>query len=430
LGRGACAKVYEARSPSGELGAVKVLHAELTSQRRWRERFARETRLFGEITAQGLPRKLDEGTSALGCPFVVLERLAGRSLAEILERDGVVELSEALDWADSLLATLAEIHAHGVLHRDIKPSNLLLTTDGQLKVLDLGIAAEALRTRCNSLATRGLLGTPAYMAPEQARGRWDLVDARSDLWSAAAVLFTLLSGEHVHTAETDNEQLALAISCPARSISSLRADLAPELASVIDRALSYDANRRYASAAEFRAALCAPSARLTPLGSRGDITQCSTLTRTPVAPALIRREWTHAPQLVLLTAGLAALLLASSSAQSPLLTPRVEQTPVADAARGSDVTREVATPRVEILPAISPRAAETKPTPGTLPGPRRSQSARGSATTRALPASSLPLLVPADLSPLDERLDGHLRSTCGDHSPCPTLSGNPLDQRM
>jgi serine/threonine protein kinase len=128
-----------------------------------------------------------------------------------------------------------------------------------LKLLDFGIAHAERHAPADAAArettSRGVLGTPAYMSPEQARGRWDLVDARSDLWSVAAMLFMLLAGEPVHAAQTENERLGLAMSTPARSLRAARPEIPAAVARVIDRALAYDPADRWANAPDFRRAL-------------------------------------------------------------------------------------------------------------------------------------------------------------------------------
>jgi serine/threonine-protein kinase len=157
---------------------------------------------------------------------------------------------------EQLLEALAAAHAAGIVHRDLKPENLFLTTEGRLKVLDFGIArlaeddahgvgsAPSGQTRPGSL-----LGTPAFMAPEQACGRWSDVDHRTDLWAVGATMFTLLTGEHVHEAETVNLQLAHAAMLEARPIAE-RFPLPARVAAIVDRALRFEKRDRWQSAIE------------------------------------------------------------------------------------------------------------------------------------------------------------------------------------
>jgi serine/threonine-protein kinase len=161
-----------------------------------------------------------------------------------------------LSIADQLLETLAAAHQKGVVHRDIKPENLFLTRDGEVKVLDFGIARlHELKGPKTSTQTGNTMGTPAFMAPEQARGKWEEVDERTDLWAAAATMFTLLTGDHVHAGETVNETLALAVTKRARSVGELRPDLHPALIQAVDKALSYEKEERFRDAFSMQEAL-------------------------------------------------------------------------------------------------------------------------------------------------------------------------------
>jgi eukaryotic-like serine/threonine-protein kinase len=260
IGAGGTANVYEVRGPTVPRAAAKLLNSGTASNPSWQRRFAREARLLQAIVHPGLPVVFDFGTDG-DSQFLVMELLSGASLDAWAQRDGA-RLSPAQVIALGLeaLDVLAAVHAEGVIHRDIKPSNLFLTEQGRLKMLDFGIASGPVEVSEADSQTRGLLGTPAYMAPEQARGRWDLVDRRSDLWSMAAVLFTLLTGEHVHPADTANEQLGLAMTLSARSIALLLPELDSGIAAAIDKALDYDRARRFQSAAQFRHALAFPVA--------------------------------------------------------------------------------------------------------------------------------------------------------------------------
>ena len=144
---------------------------------------------------------------------------------------------------------MAAAHARGIVHRDLKPENLFLTSSGSLKVLDFGIA-RLREWSTASLATRDgeTMGTPAFMSPEQARGLTDEVDARSDLYSLGATMFTLLSGRCLHEGRTPNEAILSAMTVPAKPISSVVPGIAYSVANVIDVALAFDKAKRWPSA--------------------------------------------------------------------------------------------------------------------------------------------------------------------------------------
>jgi serine/threonine protein kinase len=192
----------------------------------------------------------------------VMELLEGQSVEALRQSEGGklapdVVTSIALD----LLEVLAAAHEKGIVHRDIKPSNLFSTTRGALKVLDFGVAAllDPLATRESAHTGSGaLLGTPAFMAPEQARSRWSEVDPRTDVWAVGATIFKLLSGEDVHSGETPSEQLGMAMMVSARSLASVAPHLAPVLLETVDRALRYERSERFSSARAMRDALAHP----------------------------------------------------------------------------------------------------------------------------------------------------------------------------
>src|SRR5262249_35673260 len=149
--------------------------------------------------------------------------------------------------ADQILDVLAAAHNKGIVHRDLKPENLFLTKTGELKILDFGIARlrevksepPPRRGDANGPSTRtragALLGTPAFMAPEQARGRWEDVDPRTDIWALGATLFTLITGRYVHHAGTLQEQLIVAATEPAPSIGALASGLPQHVVELVDR---------------------------------------------------------------------------------------------------------------------------------------------------------------------------------------------------
>lgn len=254
IGVGGSATVFRAEKPGGELAAVKLMRHQLATA--WSKRFEREAKLLQSLSHPAIPRLYEFGRLR-GVPFLVIEHLSGRSLDAIF-RDTLAppRVSEIVAHGVQALEALSAVHEHGIVHRDLKPSNLFLTEAGALKVLDFGAAAdiEAPVPGPDSL-TSGLLGTPAYMSPEQARGRWDMVDRRSDIWSLGAVLFTLFSGQHVHPAQTQNEQLSFAMTRSARSLASVAPSLDPNLVRAIDRALQYRRADRFQSVEAFRRAL-------------------------------------------------------------------------------------------------------------------------------------------------------------------------------
>jgi serine/threonine protein kinase len=168
--------------------ALKIIAADMKDEPEARERFYREARIETSLRHPNIVPVLDVGEQA-GQPFIVMEHLRGLALGEYLAAHSPVETPKLIDLIDQLYQGLQAAHAHGVIHRDIKPSNCFVQDDGVLKILDFGLA----RLQTSTLTAVGtVVGTPAFMSPEQAEGRQ--VDARSDIFSAGAVAYFMLSG--------------------------------------------------------------------------------------------------------------------------------------------------------------------------------------------------------------------------------------------
>ncbi len=197
---------------------------------------------------------LDDDVLESGEAFLVMELLIGETLDARWDRAGrSLPLAEVATLIDRLLDVLAAAHEHGVVHRDIKPENLFLTEAGELKVMDFGIA----RLLDGTGATRSgeLMGTPAFMSPEQASGLTRAVDGQSDVWATGALMFTLLTGSDVHEAPTAPVQMIYAATQHAPPVLSRAPLLSSDVAHVIDVALSYEKSRRWATAKAMQTAL-------------------------------------------------------------------------------------------------------------------------------------------------------------------------------
>ena len=249
LGVGGMAAVYAATHRNKKRVAIKMLHAELSQDEAIRKRFLREGYIANSVAQRGAVAVDYDDVTEDGLAFLVMELLDGETIEHRWRRkDRALSPHEALSLVDQLLDTLAAAHGRGIVHRDLKPENMFLTRDGTVKVLDFGIArVRELSTPQTTLAGSAI-GTPAFMAPEQARGRWQDVDGRTDLWAVGATLYTLITGKFVHAGENAQETLALAATRPARSIAELRPDLHPSLIAFVDRALSYDMSARFPDA--------------------------------------------------------------------------------------------------------------------------------------------------------------------------------------
>jgi serine/threonine protein kinase len=268
LGAGGMATVYAATHTNNQrVVALKVLHPELTASGEMKKRFLREGFIANRIGHPGAVAILDDGVDDDGNVFLVMELLTGASVADRIraergnraDRVGApppraFDQAEALRIADGVLDVLIAAHAQGILHRDLKPDNVFVTDEGEVKVLDFGIAR--LREPQSGPSSEGeaktrtgvVLGTPQYMPPEQARGRSSLVDERSDLWSVGAIVFAMLTGRHVHEAETPNEALLKAMTATATPIGTVLSGVNPRVAAIVDRALAFEQNERYPDA--------------------------------------------------------------------------------------------------------------------------------------------------------------------------------------
>jgi eukaryotic-like serine/threonine-protein kinase len=258
LGIGGMATVYAATHRNQKRVAIKMLHPEVSVDKQVTTRFTREGYLANTVGHPGTVSVLDDDVAEDGSAFLVMELLEGQTLDSMWERSGTLPVGEVLLLADQLLDVLIAAHSKGILHRDLKPENLFLTSEGQLKVLDFGIARlRELTAGQTSGSTRdgSLLGTPAFMSPEQARGRSQDVDERTDLWAVGATMYTLLSGKFVHEAETINEQLIQTATKPAQPIATLCPDLHVSVARIVDRALAYERNDRWPNARAFQQAV-------------------------------------------------------------------------------------------------------------------------------------------------------------------------------
>lgn len=257
IGVGGMASVYTATHRNGKRAAVKMLHPHVSFSETARHRFLREGYAANSIDHPGVVTVDDDDVTEDGSAFLVMELLDGETLEARWVRKGQkLSPEDVLSMMDQVLAVLAKAHAKGIVHRDVKPENLFLTREGVVKVLDFGIARLREQTSERTKTQTGVvMGTPAFMAPEQARGRWDEVDAQTDLWAVGATMFTLLTGRLVHEADTANEFLALAMLQHPRSVSELEPTLNPSVITLVDRALAYDKEDRFPNAEAMQQAL-------------------------------------------------------------------------------------------------------------------------------------------------------------------------------
>jgi serine/threonine-protein kinase len=257
IARGGVGTVFAAtHKNNGSTAAIKILHAGLSRDKDTRSRFLQEGYAANQVNHPGVVRILDDDVTEEGLAYLVMELLEGELLEQRrIRKGGRLPIEEVYDVADQLLDVLAAAHAKGVVHRDVKPDNIFLTKQGRLKVLDFGFAQMKSGFRTEQTATGFLLGTPGFMAPEQAVGDRPLIDAQTDVWSVGATLFILLTGQPVHDGESAAEMLVAAANYPARSISTLEPRLPTKLMAAVDRALAFQKSERWPDARSMQNAL-------------------------------------------------------------------------------------------------------------------------------------------------------------------------------
>ncbi|MBR0668389.1 serine/threonine protein kinase [Roseomonas hellenica] len=253
LGRGAMGEVYLAHDPEIDRPvAVKLVAAALLEGEGAEEhlqRFRAEARASGRCNHPNIVAVYDVGLHE-GRPFLAMEYVAGRDLANLLAEGRRFTPTEAAKLLGQLLDALGSIHAAGIVHRDLKPANLLLHGELQLKLADFGIA----RMDGTGLTQTGaLIGTPAYMSPEQCRG--ETVDARTDLFTAGALLHEMLTGERAFGKGALLAVMRRILEDPPPPLPAAILSVAPGLGMVRDRALAKRPEQRFASAGEMAAAL-------------------------------------------------------------------------------------------------------------------------------------------------------------------------------
>ena len=254
---GGMGAVYAATHRNGRQAAIKILHAQFAMDPEVRRRFLREGYVANKIGHAGAVAILDDDVAEDGSPFLVMELLEGESLAAWLQRSGgTLPAVEVLAVAGQVLEVLNLAHANGIVHRDIKPGNVFVTKEGHVKLLDFGLA----RIRDGSIslvptAAGIVMGTAGYMAPEQARGTPDNVDARTDLFAVGAVVFRGLAGRRVHEKPNAFDMTMAAMRDPAPSLASVLPSAGPNLVAAVDRALAFDKVARWQNAREMIEAL-------------------------------------------------------------------------------------------------------------------------------------------------------------------------------
>ena len=270
IGRGGMASVYRGRDLTlGREVAIKILESDLAADATFRTRFRLEAQAASRMSHPTIVRVYDAGedveTDADGTtravPYIVMELVSGQTLKEIIAA-GPVSIDDAIHYTDGILEALEYSHRAGVVHRDIKPGNVMVTSAGQVKVMDFGIARAVSDSSSTVAETTQILGTAAYFSPEQAKG--EPVDSRADVYSAGVVLYELLTGRPPFRGESPVAVAYQHVSETPVAPSEIADTVPRSLDAVVLRALAKDPYQRYQDAGSFRAALDATRDGRTP----------------------------------------------------------------------------------------------------------------------------------------------------------------------
>jgi len=276
LGEGGMGTVFEAEHEKiGRSVALKVLHPSQARKKSAVRRFHQEARAAAAIGHPNICEVYDFGSLPDGRPYLVMERLVGKTLADRLGAEGGLPFDDTIEILTQVLSGLVAAHDKGIVHRDIKPENVFLTSrvgcPPVVKLLDFGVSkviGAHRRGEDIDLTRPGMvMGTPHYMAPEQARGERD-VDARVDLYACGVMLYEALTGQRPFTAPNYDALLLQIISSKPRAAHELRPTLPRGFETVIDKAMARKREDRYTSAAELQLELRALRDQLPPPPSR------------------------------------------------------------------------------------------------------------------------------------------------------------------
>jgi eukaryotic-like serine/threonine-protein kinase len=380
IGRGGMGEVYEAEHvETGRRVAVKLLRPRLAEREEHRRRFEREARAAGRIEHANVCEVLDFGTDDDGTLFLVMPLLHGEPLTDLIAREAPLPFGLARDVAGQVLDALAVAHDAGLIHRDLKPDNLFLASgaDGRaqvVKVLDFGISrVETGDDDAKTLTRTGaVLGTPYYMAPEQAQGIKDL-DARVDLYAAGVVLYEMVTGTKPIDGASAPELFWKLWNVPVTPPRALRSDIPPALEALILKALSRNREERFPSARAMGEAL----ASAVPPGATGErarparVVSPVVLSRLSSWPDTLRLpDATPAPEAETITAAEAPATPAPRAA-APRPGGRRRRAWVGPVATAAAIVAMAAAgvwvAAGERGAASPPRAAAVAPQPGPLP---------------------------------------------------------------
>ncbi len=250
IGTGGMADVYLAQDVRlNRQVAIKILRSDLARDPSFVTRFNKEALSVAALNHPGIVSVYDSGkedSPSGAMPYIVMEYVEGKTLREIVNKGERFALNRAVEIAEGILIALQYSHKNGIIHRDIKPGNIMITDNGDVKVMDFGIARALADTGTTMTSTWNIIGTAQYLSPEQATGTQ--ADARSDLYSVGCLLYELLAGRPPFTGDTPVAIAYQHVSASLTPITEIQESLDPALNAFFSIALAKDANERYQSA--------------------------------------------------------------------------------------------------------------------------------------------------------------------------------------
>jgi serine/threonine-protein kinase len=257
LARGGMAEVYSATDLRlGRKVAIKILRADLARDSSFLARFRREAQAAASLNHPSIVAVYDTGEEirpdspdGVALPYLVMEFVDGTTVRDLLKRGKRLIPERALEITIGVLDALSYSHKHGIIHRDIKPGNVMITRQGDIKVMDFGIARALADTSATMTSSQTIMGTAQYISPEQAKG--GLVDARSDLYSTGVLLYELLTARPPFTGDSPVSIAYQHVSEPPTPPSQIESQIPPAMDLVVMKSLNKDATLRYQTAEDF-----------------------------------------------------------------------------------------------------------------------------------------------------------------------------------
>jgi len=395
IGSGGMADVDEVEHVRlGSRFAAKILRPGRASWESAVRRFLREARLLARLKSDHLVRVVDVSSDEHDPPFYVMELLEGQDLRGLLQSASEIPMARALKIATDACVGLSVAHANGLVHRDLKPENLFIThrDSGEevCKLLDFGVSKGG--AGATTTEAGGLIGTVAYMAPEQVESA-GTVTARADVYSVGAILYELLSGKPPHRADTVERLLFKILSGPVEPLRSVRPDIPAEIERIVERALNRDPAQRYANAHELAEAL----RQVTPASATIAATLGGELLAAPSSEAKRRRPLRTAVATCLLAAGVVAVAwlarhaeqkaVAADSDPGAALVSRANDSPAAASQTSTPPTHGTMAVIPDETPPPQPSASAGALSASSAVGPQRAALPKRAVTNAPSPSA-------------------------------------------